>query len=187
MTTDKKIKILGIAGSLRAGSYSRALLENAKILAPEQLEIESFDLNNIPVFNQDFENSMTDEVKKFKEKIEQADAILLVTPEYNYSFSGILKNAIDIASRPYGRNSWEGKPVAIISSTPGILGGSRAQYQLRQVLVAVNMYPLNRPEVMIPAVNEKFDNDFNLTDDRTKEAIAKQLAALADWTKKLAA
>lgn len=185
MNKDQKIKVLGISGSLRKVSFNSALLENAKNLAPVNMEIESFDISNIPVFSQDLESEVPEIVKEFKNKIESADAILFVTPEYNYSIPGGLKNAIDFASRPYGNNSWEGKPVAIMSSSVGILGGSRAQYHLRQVLVSINMHPLNRPEVMIPMVQDKLNDKLILTDDRTKEAIKKQLEALDAWTRKL--
>jgi len=184
---NEKIKVLGIAGSLRKSSYSEALLLAAQGLSPDQMEIETFDIKDIPLFNQDLENAVPEVVTLFKSKIEAADAILFVTPEYNYSIPGVLKNAIDWASRPYGQNSWNNKPVAIISSSIGMLGGSRAQYHLRQVLVFINMYSLNHPEVMVPLVNEKFDENLVLTDERTKKAISDQLQALGAWAKKIKA
>ncbi len=185
MNNEKIIKVLGISGSLRKGSFNSAILENAKSLAPVNMEIESFDISNIPIFNQDTESELPESVKEFKNKIESADAVLFVTPEYNYSVPGGLKNAIDFASRPYGNNSWEGKPAAIMSSSIGMLGGSRAQYHLRQVLVFLNMHTLNRPEIIIPSVQDKFDDKLILIDDRTKEAIKKQLEALDIWVRKL--
>jgi len=185
MNNDKKIKVLGIAGSLRKGSFAKALLENAKKLVPENMELESFDISSIPVFNQDDENNFSEDVKLFKAKIKEADAILFVTPEYNYSIPGVLKNAIDTASRPYGDNSWEDKPVAIMSSSMGMLAGSRAQYHLRQVFVFLDMHALNRPEVMVPNAQEKFDDKLILTDEKTKEAISNQLKALDVWTRRL--
>ena len=185
MISDKKIKVLGIAGSLRKGSFAKALLENAKNLVPANMELESFDISEIPVFNQDFENDAPESVKTFKAKIKEADAILFVTPEYNYSIPGVLKNAIDTASRPYGDNSWEGKPAAIMSSSMGMLAGSRAQYHLRQVLVFLDMHALNRPEVMVPTAQDKFDENLILTDERTKTAVTEQLKALDAWTRKL--
>lgn len=187
MDNNKKIKVLGISGSLRSGSFNTALLKSAKDLAPANMEIELFDISTIPIFNQDFENESSKYVKEFKNKIESSDGILFVTPEYNYSIPGGLKNAIDTASRPYGNNSWEGKPAAIMSASIGMLGGSRAQYHLRQVLVSLNMQPLNRPEIMVPAASEKFDSQLILTDDKTKEAIKKQLEAFDAWIRKLAA
>ncbi|MEM3400439.1 MAG: NAD(P)H-dependent oxidoreductase [Nitrososphaerota archaeon] len=136
-------------------------------LMPRNAKLEIFDIEGIPLYNQDFENDVPAKVKEFKEKIRRADAILIATPEYNYSFPGVLKNAIDWASRPPGDNSFEGKPVAIMSASIGTLGGARAQYHLRQVLIALNMYPINRPEVMVPLAREKFDENGRLIDEST--------------------
>ena len=146
---EAKIKILGIVGSLRKNSYNKALMRAAVQAAPENAEIEIFDISVIPVFNQDFENEPAKTVKDFKAKIKAADAILIATPEYNYSIPGVLKNAIDWASRPYGDNVFEGKPVAVMSASIGKLGGARAQYHLRQAFVFLNMFPINNPEVML--------------------------------------
>jgi chromate reductase len=179
------VNVLGFGYSLRKGSYSRAILNAAAELAPEGMHIEAFDIRDMPNFNQDAEQSMPDAVRLFKEKAKAADAILISMPEYNYSIPGYLKNAIDWASRPYGDNSFEGKPVALMSSSPGMLGGSRAQYHLRQVLVFLDMHPLNRPEVMISAVHEKLDSDGKLKDEKTRERIAELLVALANWTRRL--
>ncbi len=180
-----KIKILGFGGSLRKGSYSTALLNAAKSLAPSDVMIELFDIRDIPIFNQDLESDMPKVVKQFKEKVKGADAILISTPEYNYSVPGYLKNAIDWASRPPSYNSFEGKPVAIMSSSPGMLGGSRAQYHLRQVLVFLDMHPINKPEVIGSAVNGKLDAEGRLTDQKTKEKIPELLSSLANWTRQL--
>lgn len=182
----KKIIILGIAGSLRKGSYNKAALQSAKRLVPENAEMEIFDrLSEIPPFNQDKEGNMPKVVLDLKEKIARADAILIATPEYNYSFPGVLKNAIDWASRPYGQSAWDGKPVALISAASGMLGGARAQYHLRQVFVFLNMHPLNKPEVIIPFAHEKFDQKGNIIDQHTKEKIQELMQSLADWTIKL--
>lgn len=175
------VHILGIAGSLRKGSYNRAALRAAQELAPEGADIELFELDTIPLFNQDLEPQMPRAVADLKARIREADAVLFVTPEYNYSVPGVLKNAIDWASRPYGDNSWDGKPAAIMGASPGMLGTARAQYHLRQMLVFLNMYPLNRPEVMIARAQEKFDGEGNLTDPETRKRIAKLVQALADW------
>jgi len=146
---NKTLNILAFSGSLRKGSYNKMLLRTAVDLAPEEATIEVFDLEEIPPFNQDFEQSPPGRVKDFKAKIKAADAILIVTPEYNYSVPGVLKNAIDWCSRPVGDNSWEGKPVAIMSASTGMLGGARAQYHLRQIFVTLDMRPINKPEVMV--------------------------------------
>lgn len=111
------------------------------------MRIEIIDIEGVPLFNQDLEEKMSEKVKEFKAKIKAADAILIVTPEYNYSVPGVLKNAIDWASRPYGDNSFGGKPVAVMSASQGMLGGARAQYHLRQTFVSLNIHPVNRPEV----------------------------------------
>src|ERR687885_334855 len=146
---ETKLKILAFAGSLRVGSYNKALLRAATNLLPENATLEIFDLDGIPPFNQDLEMNMPEKVTEFKSKIRKADAILIATPEYNYSVPGVLKNAIDWASRPYGDNSFDGKPVAIMSASPGMLGGVRAQYHLRQSFVFLNMYPVNGPDVVV--------------------------------------
>lgn len=177
--------ILGFAGSLRKGSYNKALLRAAVELAPKDVKLEIFDLKEIPPFNQDLEDEMPSKVKEFKAKIKAADAILIVTPEYNYSFSGVLKNAIDWASRPPGENAFEGKPVAIMSASIGMLGGARAQYHLRQVLVALDMYPINWPEVMVSSAEDKFDEDGRLLDEKAKAKIRELLENLVIWTRKL--
>jgi chromate reductase, NAD(P)H dehydrogenase (quinone) len=179
------LNILGFAGSLRNGSYNRALLHVAADLVPKDAKLDIFDLEGIPPFNQDLENSMPKIVREFKVKIRSADAILIATPEYNYSIPGVLKNAIDWASRPYGDNSFEGKPVAVMSASTGMLGGARAQYQLRQVFVFLNMHPLNKPEVFVTFANQKFDEKGKLVDEKTKEFIKQLLQALVAWTRKL--
>ena len=120
---DRMLKILGFAGSLRKGSYNKALLRTARDSAPKDVEIEIFDLEGIPPYNQDLDNDMPAKVREFKEKIKKADAILIATPEYNYSVPGVLKNAIDWASRPPGDNSFDGKPVAIMSASIGMIAG----------------------------------------------------------------
>ncbi len=177
------MKILGVGGTLRKGSYSRALLLEAQKLAPEGVVIELTDIENFPLYNQDIPVPAV--VQVFKDKIKEADAILFSTAEYNYSIPGSLKNAIDWGSRPYGDNSWEDKPVAIMSESTGMLGGIKAQYQLRQTMLFTNMHPLNRPEVVIGNVADKFDEQGNLTDEHTKEKIKELLTALVSWTDRL--
>jgi chromate reductase len=184
---EKKVRILAFAGSLRKGSYNRALLRAALELVPGDAELEIFDLDGVPPFNQDLETSMPERVREFKREIRAADAILIATPEHNYSIPGVLKNAIDWASRPYGDNSFEGKPVAIMSASTGMLGGARAQYHLRQVFVFLDMYPLNRPEVFVTFAAQKIDEKGRLTDQTTREIIGRLLEALVTWARKLSA
>lgn len=181
----KTIKILGICGSLRKESYNLALLTAAAKLLPAEVELEIYSLDKLPMFNQDLEYAENVNVTEFKTKIKEADAILFSSPEYNYSIPGVLKNAIDIASRPWGDNTWAGKPAAIMGASVGNLGTSRMQYHLRQVLVSLDMYLLNKPEIMVSAAQDKINPSGVLTDDRTQEKIAELLTALVDWTKKL--
>ncbi len=181
----KPVRILGIAGSLRRESYNRAALRAATELAPEGATIETFELDGIPGFNQDEERNPPAKVVELKKRIREADAILFVTPEYNYSIPGVLKNAIDWASRPYGDSAWSGKPAAIMGASVGTTGTARAQYHLRQMMVFLNMFPINQPEVMIGNASERFDAEGNLTDDGTKEFIRQLLQNLADWTRRI--
>src|SRR4030042_4691295 len=178
------VKILGFVGSLRKGSYNKALMRAAVKLAPEEATIEVFDLEGIPPFNQDLERQPPQTVKEFKAKIRKADAILIATPEYNYSIPGVLKNAIDWASRPFGDNAFEGTPVAVMGASPGMTGTARAQYHLRQTFVFLNMYPVNRPEVMVPFVHEKIDKDGRVSDTKTREKIRELMESLGLWTKR---
>jgi chromate reductase len=182
---DAQISVLGFAGSLRKQSYNRALISTARELCPPGMTIEIFELNEIPPFNQEAETQMPVPVKLFKEKIKAADALLIATPEHNYSIPGVLKNAMDWASRPYGDNSFEGKPVAIMSASTGMLGGARAQYHLRQTFVFLNMHPLNKPEVFITFAAQKFDANGRLNDDTARKLIKDLLNSLARWTLKL--
>lgn len=183
----KQIRILGIAGSLRRKSYNRAALRAATQLAPEGATIETFELDGIPGFNQDEEQNPPAKVAELKSRIRETDAILFVTPEYNYSIPGVLKNAIDWASRPYGDSAWNGKPAAIMGASIGTIGTARAQYHLRQMMVFLNMFPINQPEVMIGNASERFDADGNLTDDATKEFIRQLLQNLVEWTGRIGA
>ncbi len=180
------VHILGIAGSLRRASYNRAALRAATQLVPQDATLEIFELDGIPGFNQDEEQNPPAKVADFKRRIRAADAILIVTPEYNYSIPGVLKNAIDWASRPYGDSAWSGKPVAIMGASIGTIGTARAQYHLRQVFVFLNMFPVNQPEVMIGNAAERFDAQGNMTDETTKDFIRKLLQSLVEWTGRLA-
>ena len=172
------IKILGIAGSLRKASYNRGALRAAQQLCPAEAKIEVFELDGIPGFNQDEERKPPQKVVELKQKIRAADAILLVTPEYNYGLPGVLKNAIDWASRPYGDNAWDAKPVAIMSAAMSMGGGVRAQYQLRQAFVFLNMDAVVQPEVAIGNATERFDGEGNLKDETSKKLIAQLLQNL---------
>src|SRR5437016_10104782 len=159
---NKPINILGIAGSLRRQSYNRSALRAAKQLAPEGVTVNIFEIDGIPGFNEDDEKNPPVKVVDLKKQIRAADALLIVTPEYNYSVPGVLKNAIDWASRPYGDSAWSGKSAAIMGASLGAIGTARAQQHLRQILVALNLFPLNRPEVIIADAAHRFDENGHL-------------------------
>jgi chromate reductase len=182
---DERISIFAFAGSLRKNSYNKALLRAAVELAPEDAAILIFDLEGIPPFNQDLEQQPEDKVKEFKAGIRAADSILIATPEYKYSIPGVLKNAIDWGSRPFGDNAFDGKPIALMGASIGQLGTARAQYHLRQVLVTLNMYPLNRPEVLVSLAQTKIDEAGMVTDGDTRKLIGRLLERLIAWTRKL--
>lgn len=179
-----KLRILGIAGSLRRESYNRWALRAAVELVPEGAEIEIFELDGIPGFNQDEEQNPPAKVAELKQKVRAADAILFVTPEYNYSVPGVLKNAIDWASRPpappFGK-----KPVATLGASPGMHGTVRGQTQLRELCIGLGMYVVPKPEVYVAKANEKFDAEGNLTDEATKKFVAELLVNLAGFTRTL--
>lgn len=182
---DDVITILGIAGSLRRASYNRAALRAAQKLAPEGAKIEIFEIDGIPGFSEDDEMNPPAKVVALKNRIRAADAILFATPEYNYSIPGVLKNAIDWASRPYGDSAWDGKPAAIMGASVGFTGTARAQYHLRQSFVFLNIHPLNRPEVMIANAADKFDADGVLLDGKARDLIRELLQNLVDWARQL--
>ena len=179
------IKILGIAGSLRNQSYNRAALRAAAALVPQGATLEIFALDDIPVFNQDHEQALPAAVVKLKDAVRGANAILFVTPEYNYSIPGVLKNAIDWASRPHGQSAWAGRTAAIMGVSVGTFGSARAQYHLRQVLVALGMPTVNLPEVMIGNAGERFDTKGMLADQKTEALINKLLVSLVTLTRQM--
>jgi len=180
------VKVLGFGGSLRKGSYNTAALHAAKALAPDGVQLELFErLGEFPLYNEDLKaQGFPPAVQELRDRIKAADALLIVTPEYNYSIPGFLKNAIDWASRPPDQ-PFNDKPVGLISASPGIFGGARAQYHLRQSLVFLNCTFVNKPEVMIGGAAQKFDAAGNLNDDTTKDFIRQLLQSLAALTRRL--
>jgi chromate reductase len=178
-------KILGIAGSLRRASYNRGLLRAAVELAPEGAQIETFEIGEIPPFNQDLEANPPPVVARLKAAMRAADALLICTPEYNYSVPGLLKNAIDWVSRPYGDSALTHKPIALMGATIGISGTARAQAALRQSFVSNDAYCMAQPEVLISNCTGKFDENGNLTDEDTRQYLRKVLMALVAWAKQV--
>jgi len=179
------VRVLGISGSLRAGSYNTAALRAAQALAPDGVTVDVFDLSPVPLYNEDvYQQGFPPAVREFRDRIGAADALLIATPEYKYSVPGVLKNAIDWASRPPDQ-PFDGKPIAILGASPAFTGSARAQYHLRQVFVYLNGLILNRPEVFITTAHTKFDAEGRLTDDKTREHIRGLLDGLKAWAERL--
>ena len=179
------VRVLGIAGSLRAASFNRGLLRAAADLVPTGMSIETFDLAPLALYSGDIEaGGLPKDVAELRAKIAAADALLIACPEYNYSVSGVLKNAIDWASRSPNQ-PFNGKPIAIMGASGGPMGTGRAQYHLRQIFVCLNAFTMNKPEVLVASASTKFDAAGNLTDQETREKIRKLLEALSAWTERL--
>lgn len=178
-----QVKLVGFTGSLRQNSFNKAALRAAQELLPEGAVLEIIDLAEIPFFNEDVEaRGLPASVAEFKKALAAADAVLISTPEYNFSIPPVLKNALDWASR--GENPpLYGKPLAIMSASPSMLGGARVQYHLRQVCVSLNLIPINKPEVFIANAGAKFDEAGTLTDERTRKSIEGLLKALVEKVK----
>src|SRR5215475_14630483 len=177
------IKVLAVCGSLRKGSYNMAALRIAIAQKPPGMTIEVADISQIPLYNEDVrQQGFPPSVETLRRQIKEADALLFACPEYNYSMSGVLKNAIDWASRPPDQ-PFAGKPCAILGAAAGMAGGARAQYDLRRSMVFLDMHPLNKPEVLIFQAHTKFDANGALTDDAGRGFIRDLLVALERWTR----
>lgn len=179
-----EIRVLGFSGSLRRESYNTALLRSAGEIMPAGMRLEIFDLLPLPMFNQDFEKPFPEVVQEFRAKLAEADGILIATPEYNGSISGVLKNAIDWASRP-PRPPLKGKPVAIIGASTGNFGTLRAQLHLRQILTHMGALPLGKPEVLIGRADQVFDATGRLVDETARGFLSDLLLAFAAWIEQL--
>ena len=177
----KKYKIAVIVGSLRKESLNLKTANALMKLAPESLSLEIVDIASLPMFNEDLETTPPKEWVKFKEQIAAANGVLFVTPEYNRSVPAVIKNAIDVGSRPYGKNSWNGKPGAIVSVSIGNISGFGANHHLRQSLVFVNVPTMAQPEAYIGGAATLFDNNGNLINDSTKEFFKNFMEAFEKW------
>jgi chromate reductase len=178
-------KILGLAGSLRRASFHRGLVRAARELAPEGIAVEPYEgLDEIPFFNQDVEaEGDPAPVKELKEKIREVDAVLIATPEYDYSIPGVLTNGLDWALR--SPSPLRHKPVGIVGASPASTGTARGQMVLRQVLLHAPAYVMPEPQILIPYSRERFDENGNLTDEETRERMRRFLVALVEWTERL--
>ncbi|REH39111.1 chromate reductase [Paraperlucidibaca baekdonensis] len=181
----KPIHVLTISGSLRNASLNTQALRAAEQLAPDGMVFSHADLHGLPHYDQDLRDAEIPEaVIRLDAQVRAADALLIATPEYNYSIPGVLKDAIDWLSRMPDQ-PLNGKPAALLSASMGALGGVRAQYHLRQMLIYINVHVLNRPEIMIASAHERFDSQGQLIHAATAEMMREQLGALAQWTNTL--
>ena len=179
----KKVGV--VVGSLRKGSFSRLAARTCTELAPASLSFEFVDIGEVSHYNQDLDSANPPASwQKLRGSVRACDAILFVTPEYNRSVPGVLKNAIDIASRPYGSSAWDGKPCAVLSVTPGALGAFGANHHLRQSLVFLNMPAMPQPEAYIANAGKMFDDNGKMTNDATREFLTKFMAAFATWVER---
>src|SRR6202166_5476593 len=180
------IRLIGISGSLRRDSYCTAILRTLRDQLPEQVTLDIFELTRIPLYNQNDEaENFPSSVQTFKDAVARCDGVVIASPEYNYGMPGVLKNALDWASRPIGDSAWSGKPAAIMGASHGAIGTARAQYHLRQILVALNLFTLNQPEVVIADAARRFDENGNLIHEPTKQLIRALLKNLLDWTRRI--
>jgi chromate reductase len=177
----KKYKIAVFVGSLRKESLNLKTAKALLTLAPETLSLEIVSIRDLPIYNEDLEASIPDTWKELRKQVLAADGVLFVTPEYNRSVPAVLKNAIDVASRPYGKNTWDGKPGAIISVSPGQMGAFGSNHHLRQSLVFVNVPTMQQPEAYIGGAGHLFDNSGNLTDESTSDFLKKFMVAFENW------
>ena len=177
-------KIAVLVGSLRKESFTRKLAKQLMLVAPPTLELEIVDISQLPIYNEDDETEAPPPAwTEFRDRIREVDGVLFCTPEYNRSLPGVLKNAIDVGSRPYGKAAWNGKPCAVVSNSPGALGGFGANHAVRQCLVFLNMPCMQMPEAYIGGINKKFDGD-NLTDDGLKGFLQQFMECYATWVER---
>ncbi len=178
------IDVAVLIGSLRRESLTRKLVNAMIPLAPSALKLEAVEIGDLPLYNQDLENTAPQSWGTFRARIKRANAVLFATPEYNRSVPGALKNAIDVGSRPYGQSAWSGKPAAILSASPGAIGGFGANHHLRQSLVFLDMPTLQQPEAYIGAVDKLFDESGRIANAATRDFLAKFLGAFESWIRR---
>ncbi len=173
-----------LVGSLRKESFSRKTARALVALAPASLKLDIVEIGELPLYNQDLETASPPQAwTSFRERVSQAQAVLFVTPEYNRSVPGCLKNAIDVGSRPYGKSVWSRKPGAVVSVSPGVLGGFGANHALRQSMVFLDVPLLQQPEAYVGGADKLFDAQGELTNPSTKEFLQKFMAAFEQWVR----
>jgi len=174
-------KIAVIVGSLRQASYNRKTANALTALAPESLVLESLDISKLPMYNEELDDTPPEEWVIFRTALKACDGFLFLTPEYNRSIPGVLKNALDVGSRPYGKSAWKGKPAAVISVSPSAIGGFGANHHLRQCLAYLDVPTMAQPEAYIGDAAKRFAEDGTLTDESTRKFLGEFIVAFADW------
>jgi chromate reductase, NAD(P)H dehydrogenase (quinone) len=183
MADERRVAVL--VGSLRKGSLNRKMALALARLAPPSLKLEIVEIRDLPLYDQDLDASPPEPWTRLRERIRSSGAVLFVTPEYNRSVPGVLKNAIDVASRPYGQNAWDGKPGAVVSVSPGAIGGFGANHHLRQSLVFVNVPAMQQPEAYVGGAADLFDANGEITREATREFLRGFMQAFAAWIEKV--
>jgi chromate reductase len=176
-------KVAVIVGSLRKESYNRKVAKTLMLLAGPELDMEIVEIGQLALYNQDDDANPPPAYTEFRERIKSYDGVLFVTPEYNRSVPGVLKNAIDVGSRPYGHSAWNGKPAGVISVSPGAVGGFGANHHLRQMLVFLNMPAMTQPEAYVGGIAAMFEGD-RLTNDSTRAFLQTFIDAFAAWVER---
>lgn len=177
-------QIAVVVGSLRKESNNRQLAQALVKLAPPEFSFKQLEIGDLPLYNQDQDGNQADTVKRLKREIEASQGVLFVTPEYNRSIPGVLKNALDNASRPYGHNAWAGKPAGVVGSSIGALGSALAQQHLRNILAYLNMPTLGQPEIFIQVAEGFFDASGDFARESTKKLLQGWMDAYVEWVKK---
>jgi chromate reductase, NAD(P)H dehydrogenase (quinone) len=185
MTNSSQVDVIVLIGSLRKESFSRKVANTLVDLAKEPLRLNIVEIGNLPFFNQDLEKTPPQEWVAFRDRIRPANALLFITPEYNRSVPGVLKNAVDVGSRPYGQSVWNAKPGGVVSVSPGAVGGFGSNHHLRQSLVFLNVPTLQQPEAYLGHADKLFDESGKMNNDSTREFLAKYLDAFATWVSKI--
>ena len=177
----KNYRVAVLIGSLRKDSWNKKVAKAMMAMAGERLQLEILEIGDLPFYNEDLEHTAPAEWKRFRDQLRTFDGFLFFTPEYNRSVPAVLKNALDVGSRPYGQSSWNGKPGAVVSVSPGAIGGFGANHHLRQSLVFLNVPTMQQPEAYIGGVVNLFDEAGNLSNEDTKKFLADYLQAFTTW------
>ncbi|SEA09506.1 chromate reductase [Arachidicoccus rhizosphaerae] len=181
--SEKKIGLF--VGSLRKGSYSKVLAHFIEGLSSEVFSYKMIEIGDLPLYNQDFDDHgpVPDSYTRFRDAVKLLDGFIFITPEYNRSVPAVLKNALDVGSRPYGHSVWSSKPGAIISDSPGIYGGFGANHHLRQSLVFLNVFPMQQPESYLAKINSSINEQAEITSDSLKDTLVSFVEAFEKWVK----